>query len=75
MIKNEVSLKGMLDNIHLVINAARSSIKNMAIIRNLTSIGLAVPSETRWSGEFNMIWNYARLWESLKRASLEKEEA
>ncbi|CAB9515777.1 Inherit from NOG: AvrBs3 and PthA family of transcription activator-like effector proteins [Seminavis robusta] len=73
MIKNEAALKDMLGNIHTVITAARSSIRNMAVIRNLTAVGLAVPSEPRWSGEFNMIFNYGLVWDSFRRASIDHE--
>lgn len=73
MISREANLKSLLENIKEVVNLARLSLKNAAVIRNMTSVALSTPNETRWSGNCNMISNYQKLWPILKEAA-QKEE-
>jgi hypothetical protein len=69
MIAGTANLKTFLDEAQTLMTEARSSIKNMSNIRNLTARSMAVPVVTRWSGYAAMAYNFIDLYDELLMAS------
>jgi len=61
-------LSDLLENVHDVMTVSRS-LKNTAILRNLTTLVVSTPNETRWSGKADMLAKHKRMHGSLQEAA------
>jgi hypothetical protein len=72
MIKTDATLTGLTKTIEAVaetMKAAKNSIKNRAILRNLTSLSPQLDNKTRWSSKATMLHKFVRIREPLIEAS------
>ena len=68
MIDTDPILSDLLENVHDVMNLSRS-LKNAAILRNLTTLVVSTPNKTRWSGKSDMLAKCKRMHGSLQEAA------
>ena len=72
-IKSKATLNGVFDRIHAIMVKLKS-LKNAAVLRNMTNLKPVLDIVTRWSAKFNMAIRFARLRPFID-AIIEAEEA
>lgn len=58
-----------LSSVHETMLSASNSIKNSAVLRNLTDLHTIKPNDTRWSGKYFMLERFSRIRADLIKAS------
>ena len=61
MISSTPDLKDTLASVHETMSAAKSKLKNKAMLRNLVQLAPVVPNATRWSGNCDMVSRYVEI--------------
>ena len=61
MMNRHADLKSTISCIHDLMRAAKSGLKNAALLRNLTELRPVLNNETRWSGKFLMLQRFTKI--------------
>ena len=61
MIKSTNELQDTINSVQETMAAAKSKLKNKAMLRNLVELSPVVPNETRWSGKCDMVNRYVAI--------------
>eukprot|EP00171_Calliarthron_tuberculosum_P023317 IDg23317t1 len=73
MIRHHADLSRTIDAVHDTMKAAKSKLKNAAVLRNLTDLRPIMNNVTRWSSTFEMLRRFGRIHDELIVASQNEE--
>ena len=69
MVDNNFTLLSVLNVIEKVMTECKSKLKNRSLLRNLSTLSLVLPKETRWSGLYRMLSRFNELRTTLIKIS------
>ena len=69
MVSNHIDLKNTIDSVRETMSDARSKLKNAAILRNITDLRPKLDNDTRWSGKFEILKQFAKMRDDILEAA------
>lgn len=72
MLNKDTCLTSVVESVHATIESARK-LKNAALSRNITDYKALLSNETRWSGKRRMLDRFLKIFDELKKVSLEND--
>ena len=72
MFRNNDALRQEIDSVQAKMQECSMKIKNRALRRSITDLSPVLPSETRWSGKFEMVERFNNIYSELLHVSQSK---
>ena len=69
MIKKNLELKSTIMSIHDTMKAAKTGLKNPAILQNITNLKPVMDNMTRWSSKCDMLKRFIRIRDDLLKVN------
>eukprot|EP00171_Calliarthron_tuberculosum_P002072 IDg2072t1 len=67
MVRSSRDLSATIERVHSIMKHVKSSLRNSAMLRNLTDLRPVIHNETRWSGKHSMLKRFQEIQDDLVR--------